>query len=62
MNEIKKFIKSGWVFEYHPETNFIGAYHEQGGQQTVCEIKFFSKILRDDFGFNIAKFLNSDDN
>lgn len=55
-NIIEEYQKNGWVFEYEFGTKFIGAYHPNGGKQSICEL--INHIEPDAFGIAIAEFLN----
>jgi hypothetical protein len=50
------FLQSGWVFSYDPSTRFIGAYHPNGGKQSICEIR--SRFDNDNIGNDIVQLIN----
>lgn len=55
--EVVQFYQENeWKFRYEPKTHFIGAYHPNGGKQSVCEV--VHPFDRESFGFVIAEFLN----
>lgn len=35
---IEGMIDAGWGFRWEPDTRFIGAYHPDGGKQSVLEV------------------------
>lgn len=53
---IDKFRDHGWTFKYEPSTHFIGAYHEEGGKQSIMEV--VHPYQRDEFGFAMERLLN----
>lgn len=48
--------KEGWEYRYEPATQFIGAYHPNGGAQSICQ--FPDKRIGDDIGPALAAILN----
>ena len=56
MNKLIEYRKNGWVFRYDASTKFIGAYHPNGGKQSICELN--NVFGNDDFGFIIENLLN----
>ena len=55
-NIVEEYQKDGWVFKYESGTKFIGAYHPNGGKQSICEL--VNHIESNAFGITIAEFLN----
>lgn len=54
--KVQEYRDNGWIFKYEPETRFVGAYHPQGGKQSICELR--NGFADDAFGFAIAAHLN----
>ena len=54
--KVQEYRDNGWVFKYDPETRFVGAYHPQGGKQSICELR--NGFGDDAFGFAIAAHMN----
>jgi hypothetical protein len=54
--KIQEYRDNGWIFRYEPETRFVGAYHPQGGKQSICELR--NGYADDVFGLTIAACLN----
>jgi len=54
--KVQEYRDNGWVFEYCDSTRFVGAYHPNGGKQSICELK--NNFDNSAFGHAIAKYLN----
>jgi hypothetical protein len=57
-NIVQTYLENGWTFRYDSHSRFIGAYHPDGGERSICELYAFS-YNRDEFGLAIAEILNS---
>ena len=56
---LQPYRESGWVFDYSPDTLFVGASHPRGGKMEVCEMsQMLDEARRDELGQAIAEFLN----
>jgi hypothetical protein len=54
-NITQRMLKDGWVFNYSEDTQYVGASHPRGGEQSICEVK---GINAHEQGHAIAKALN----
>jgi hypothetical protein len=55
---IESYRQHGWEFRYEPETKFIGAYHPEGGAQSIAQITVPGDAVKDEFGKFIVKALS----
>lgn len=53
-----EYLKQGWRFIYEPDTHFIGITHEQGGQQSLCDVAL-RQPLRDQIGHELASLIHN---